>query len=137
MEHSTISKQGGPPGNADRKRRIRETARDILHNAKVKRQFGDAVDAAGVVALAMEQAYRLGFKDVLHRPTDPEPGLGNGHGHALASVGAPSHEALNWTLIPPRTRSTFCSICLAAFGRDGRTAAPSYQLEATLGDRRP
>jgi len=55
----------GPPGNADRKRRFRETARDILHMAKVKRQFGEAVDAAGALASAMERAYRFGFEDAL------------------------------------------------------------------------
>jgi hypothetical protein len=71
-----MTKRDRPPGNADRKRQFRETARDILHMAKVKRQFGEPVDTAGAV--------------------------------------------------PPRTRSTFWSICLAALGREGRTETPSY-----------
>jgi hypothetical protein len=110
------------PGNADRKRQFRETARDILHMSKVKRQMGEAVDTAGTFARAMEQAYRMGFEDALKGPADPktEP--------PIAPVGAPS-DAMNWTLIPPRTRNTFWSICLAALGRDGRTQTASY-LEA-------
>ena len=112
-----------PSGYADRKRQFRETARDILHMAKVKRQSGEAVDAAGAVARAMEKAYRLGFEDAL---------TGQGSADAVATVGpavAPQNEALDWTLIPPRTRGTFWSICLAALGREGKTATPSY-LEA-------
>ncbi len=37
--------------------------------AKVMRQFGEAVDAAGAVARAMEQAYRMGFEDALKGPS--------------------------------------------------------------------
>ena len=115
-----MSKRGGPPGNADRKRQFRETARNILHMAKVKRQFGEAVDAAGSVARAMEQAYRLGFEDALKRAADPETGEG------LAPPTAAQSDAMTWTLIPPRTRNTFWSICLAALGREGRTTTSSY-----------
>jgi hypothetical protein len=115
-----MTKRDRPPGNADRKRQFRETARDILHMAKVKRQFGEPVDTAGAVARAMEQAYRLGFEDALKVPAasvvDP----------VVAPVGAANIDAMNWTLIPPRTRSTFWSICLAALGREGRTETPSY-----------
>jgi len=67
-----MTKRSRPPGNADRKRQFRETVRDILHMAKVKRQFGEAVDTAGAVARAMEQAYRLGFKDALKGPAASE-----------------------------------------------------------------
>jgi hypothetical protein len=49
-----MTKRVCPPGYVDRKRQFRETARNILHMAKVKRQMGDAVDAAGSVARAME-----------------------------------------------------------------------------------
>jgi hypothetical protein len=88
--------------------------------AKVKRQFGGAVDTAGAVARAMERAYRLGFEDALKVPAasvaDP----------VVAPIGAPNSDAMNWTLIPPRTRSTFWGICLAALGREGRTETPSY-----------
>lgn len=87
-----------PSGYADRKRQFRETARDILHMAKVKRQSGEAVDAADAVS-------------------------------TVGPAVAPHNEALDWTLIPPRTRGTFWSICLAALGREGKTATPSY-LEA-------
>ena len=119
-----MTKRGRPPGNADRKRQFRETARDILHMAKVKRQFGEAVDTAGAVARAMEQAYRLGFEDALKGPAASEVN------DVVTQVSAPSSDAMNWTLIPPRTRSTFWSICLAALGREGRTETPSY-LEPT------
>jgi hypothetical protein len=44
----------------------------------------------------------------------------------IASVEAANDEAMNWSLIPPRTRSTFWGICLAALGREGRTDTPSY-----------
>ena len=107
-------------GNADRKRQFRETARDILHMAKVKRQMGEAVDTAGAVARAMEQAYRLGFDDALKGPE------GTGADGATAQAAAPDSDAMTWTLIPARTRSTFWSICLAALGRDGRSATSSY-----------
>jgi hypothetical protein len=110
----------GPSGNADRKRQFRETARDILHRAKVKRQFGEAVDAAGAVASAMERAYRLGFEDAL------KGSAGSKLDHASASASETPNDAMPWTLIPPRTRRTFWSICLAALGREGRTATPSY-----------
>jgi len=72
LEHPPMTKRGRPQGNADRKRQFRETARDILHMAKVKRQFGEAVDTAGAVERAMEQAYRLGFEDDLKAPSASE-----------------------------------------------------------------
>jgi hypothetical protein len=71
------------------KRRFRETARDILHRAKVKRQFGGAVDTAGAVARAMEQAYRLGCEDALKRPAASE------FNHVVTEVSAPSSDAMN------------------------------------------
>jgi len=110
----------GPSGNADRKRRFRETARDILHMAKVKRQFGQAVDAAGAVASAMERAYRFGFEDAL------KGSAGSKVDNASASASEAPDDAMLWTMIPPRTRGTFWSICLAALGREGRTATRSY-----------
>jgi hypothetical protein len=107
-------------GNADRKRQFRETARDILRMAKVKRQMGEAVDTAGAVARAMEQAYRLGFDDALKGPES------SGADDATALASTANSDAMTWTLIPARTRSTFWSICLAALGRDGRSATSSY-----------
>ena len=121
-EVSLMAARARLPGNADRKRQFRETARDLLHMSKVKRQMGEAVDTAGTLARAMEQAYRMGFEDALKGPADLAPHTPN------APEDAPS-EAMNWTLIPPRTRSAFWSICLAALGRVGRTQTPSY-LEA-------
>jgi hypothetical protein len=115
-----MNARGRSSGNADRKRQFRETARDILHMAKVKRQRGEAVDTAGAVARAMEQAYRLGFDDALKGPQ------GSGAHDATAQGSAPTNDAMAWTLIPPRTRSTFWSICLAALGREGRSATSSY-----------
>jgi hypothetical protein len=107
-------------GNANRKRQFRETARDILHVAKAKRRLGEAVDTAGAVARAMEQAYRLGFDDALKGPVTAA------ENPVIAPVETPGSDAMNWTLIPPRTRCTFWSICLAALGREGRTETPSY-----------
>jgi hypothetical protein len=111
-----------PAGVADRKRQFRETARNILHMAKVKKQFGEAVDTAGALARAMEQAYRLGFEDASRGPD----ALAR---DAVVAGGAPDSDAMQWTLIPPRTRSTFWSICLAALGREAPTVTGSY-LEA-------
>ena len=88
--------------------------------AKVKRQFGEATDTAGALARAMEQAYRLGFEDAARGPT------ATGDGDATKAAAAPDSDALNWTLIPARTRSTFWSLCLAALGREGRTRTPAY-----------
>jgi hypothetical protein len=109
-----------PPGNADRKRQFRETAREILHMAKVKRQFREPVDAAGAVASAMERAYRLGFEDAL------KGSAGSKVDNARTLTGVALDDGMTWTMIPPRTRATFWSICLAALGRNGRTATPSY-----------
>jgi len=115
------------PAKADRQRQFRETARDILHMAKVKRH-GEAVDTASAVARAMAQAYRLGFDDALKQAT------GFPSGAIDANVGVPiddQDDAMVWARIPPRTRGTFWSICLAALGREGRTETPSY-LEMIL-----
>jgi hypothetical protein len=116
------------PAKADRQRQFRETARDILHMAKVKRQFGEAVDTAGAVARAMEQAYRLGFEDALKQATGSPSGAVEANGSVPIDD---QDDAMAWTRIPPRTRSTFWSICLAALGREGRTETPSY-LEMIL-----
>ena len=107
-------------GNADRQRQFRETARDILQVAKAKRRLGEAVDTAGAVARAMEQAYRLGFAAALQGPMAVEATP------VIAPVEVADGEAMNWTLIPPRTRNTFWSICLAALGREGRSETRSY-----------
>src|ERR1700733_1573336 len=120
FERSSMSTRDRATGNADRKRQFRETARNILHVAKAKRRLGDAVDTAGAVARAMEQAYRLGFEEALQGP------VAAGANPGIAPVETPCSGAMNWTLIPPRTRSTFWSICLAALGREGRTETPSY-----------
>jgi hypothetical protein len=120
LKRSPMSAQHRPTGNADRKRQFRETARNILQVAKGKRRLGDAVDTAGAVARAMEQAYRLGFEEALKGRV---AAVAN---PVIAAVEAPNSDAMNWTLIPPRPRSTFWSICLAALGRAGRTETPSY-----------
>jgi len=119
-----------PAGASDRKRQFRETARDILHMAKTKRQFGQAVDAAGAVARAMERAYRLGFEDALK-------GRGSSVTDTVDQGGrAAESDAMQWTLIPPRTRSTFWSICLAALGREGRTMTRAYLRAVPTADGR-
>ena len=115
-----MSKRTSSPGRTDRMRRFRETARDIVHSAKVKRQYGEAVDAAGTIARAMEQAYRMGVEDALKGPAASTRDV------SIALADGPPSDALGWTLIPPRTRSTFWSICLAALGREGRTHTASY-----------
>lgn len=115
-----MSTRDRPRGNADRKRQFRETARNILQVAKGKHRLGEAVDTAGAVARAMEQAYRLGFEEALKGPVDAAANA------VIAPVAASNSDAMSWTLIPARTRSTFWSICLAALGREGRTETPSY-----------
>jgi hypothetical protein len=84
--------------------------------AKVRRQFGEAVDTAGAIASAMERAYRLGTEEALREPALPAP----------SPQDSPGAHALTWTLIPPRIRSAFWSICLAALGREGRIQTPAY-----------
>ena len=72
-----------PPPDALRKIRFRETARTILRTDRVKRQLGEAVDTAGAMARAMDQAYRLGFEDALADPTHAK-----GHPVGLDAEGA-------------------------------------------------
>jgi hypothetical protein len=115
-----MTKARRPLPDALRKIRFRETARNILRTDRVKRQFGQAVDTGGALARAMEQAYRLGFEDALADPSDrKEQPVGPD------AEGQPG-DAMSWTSIPPRTRNTFWSICLAALGRTGRTETPSH-----------
>src|SRR5258708_25069731 len=104
-----------PPPDPLRKIRFRESARTILRTDRVKRQFGEAVDTAGAIARVMEQAYRLGFEDAL-----ADPARAKGHPVGSDAEGE-ADDAMDWKLIPPRTRSTFWSICLAALGRTGNT----------------
>ena len=111
-----------PPSDPLRKIRFRETARTILHTDRAKRQFGQAVDTAGAISRAMEKAYRLGFEDALSDHLTRKPTL---------SSDAETSDAMSWELIPPRTRSTFWSICLAALGRTGRTQTASHLVPAT------
>jgi hypothetical protein len=116
-------KRSRTPVNAERKRLFRETARDILLNAKVKRRFGEAVDTAGAVARAMQQAYRMGFDDAVNQVTGSAPTA------AVSTASVPtetSADALEWSTIPPRTRATFWSICLAALGREPQTGRSSH-----------
>jgi hypothetical protein len=121
-------KRSRSPVNDVRKRLFRETARDILSTAKVKRQFGEAVDTAGAIARAMQQAYRLGFDDAVNQAAGSSPPPTESPEGAPLD---PAEDAMEWARIPPRTRSTFWRICLAALGRDRRTSTPSY-LEMTL-----
>ncbi len=121
-----MKKPGKPRSDPKRTRMFRETARHIIHMDRVKGRYGEARDTAGAVARAMEQAYRLGFEEALAGPAGLEPdvveadALGNGHGAVDDS------DAMEWGRIPPRTRGTFWSICLAALGRSGLTVTPSY-----------
>ena len=79
-----------------------------------------AVDTAGAIARAMEQAYRLGLENALTEPTARKlPPNGR-------NVEREKGDSMTWGSIPPRTRNTFWSICLAALGRTGRTETPSY-----------
>jgi hypothetical protein len=96
---------------------------------RVKRQFGEAVDTAGAVARAMEQAYRLGFEEAIGGAADGVAGRPTTMG--LLPADAETKDAMTWTLIPPRTRNTFWSICLAALGRKGRTETPAYLEQET------
>jgi hypothetical protein len=114
-----------PPPDALRKIRFRETARAILRTDRVKRQFGEAVDTAGAIARVMEQAYRLGFETALADPAHTK-------GHPVGSdAEGEAEDAMDWKLIPPRTRNTFWSICLAALGRGGNTQTSSHLVPAT------
>jgi hypothetical protein len=124
-----MTKPRQPRFDARRKIQFRETARHIVRMDRVKRQFGEAVDTAGAVARAMEQAYRLGFEEAVGGATDGEAGSATEKG--LLPADAETKDAMTWTLIPPRTRNTFWSICLAALGRKGCTETPAYLEQET------
>jgi hypothetical protein len=91
---------------------------------RVKRQFREAVDTAGAMARAMEQAYRLGFEEALKDPAASKPSPVAEE--RATEIDGESGDAMTWAKIPPRTRNTFWSICLAALGRTGRSETPSY-----------
>ena len=103
-----MMKRRRPPAGTQHKTLFRETARNIVRTDRVKRSFREAVDTAGAIARAMQQAYRLGFEDALAEPAARQ----------RQPIGPDAEgdegEAMTWGSIPPRTRNTFWSICLAA-----------------------
>ena len=119
-----MTKRRRSPADHQRKTLFRETARSILRTDRVKRGFGEAVDTAGAIARAMEQAYRLGLEDSLAEPGAAE----RARPPATTLVQDGTCDAMTWGLIPPRTRNTFWSICLAALGREGRTTTSSHLI---------
>ncbi len=102
---SRSSKPARPPADADRKRRFRETARNILRMDRVKRQFREAVDTAGAMVRAMEQAYRLGFEEALKDPAASKPSPVAEE--RATEIDGESGDAMTWAKIPPRRRNTF------------------------------
>jgi hypothetical protein len=106
--HAYLSQRPRQP-NADplRKIRFREAARAIVAKDRYDRKYGRAVDTAGAIARAMEQAYRQGFETAQsERP--------------IPSRKTPDAEdSLDWVLIPPRPRSAFWTVCRFMLGRDG------------------
>ena len=94
--HAYLSQRPRQP-NADplRKIRFREAARAIVAKDRYDRKYGRAVDTAGAIARAMEQAYRQGFETAqLERPVP-------------SSKPPDAEDALDWVLIPPTPRSAF------------------------------
>ena len=115
-----MMKRRRPRAGTQHKTLFRETARNIVRTDRVKRRDREAVDTAGAIARAMQLAYRLGVEDALAEPAARQ----------RQPVGPDAEgdegEAMTWGLIPPRTRNTFWSICLAALGRTGRMETPSH-----------
>jgi len=94
-----------PSADPYRKARFRELAREIVGKDRHDRRSGYAVDTAGGIARALEQAFREGFDAA--RISGPSP----------AAVVLPDDGPMEWALIPPRPRTTFWSICLFCLGR--------------------
>lgn len=107
-----------PEPDPYRKARFREAARAIVGKDRQDRKYGFAVDTAGAIARAMEQAYRQGFADAQAEPK-PTTTLPDAAG------------AMEWALIPPRPRTAFWTICLFALGRDGGPEQAAYLVPAT------
>ncbi len=82
---------------------FRDEARDIIRQDRDDRRDGRSVDTAGVVARALERAYRLGFEEA-----QGEPGRGSR---------ASTSNAGTWELVPRRPRSVVLwHVCLVLLG---------------------
>jgi hypothetical protein len=102
-----------PATDTRRKVRFREMARGIVAKDRHDRKYGYAVDTAGAIARALEQAYRQGFDDAqIELPTAAAP-----------TSTATDDGVLEWVMIPPRPRNAFWTICLFCLGR-GRSDQP-------------
>jgi len=107
-----------PEADPFRKARFREIARDIVAKDRSDRKHGFAVDTAGAIARAIERAYRQGFEDAQLGPMPK------------AAIVANTEETIDWTLIPPRPRNAFWSICLFAIGREDEPQRTGYLVPA-------
>jgi hypothetical protein len=116
LSHNDVRR---PDADPIRKARFREAAREIVAKDRHDRKYGFPVDTAGAVARAMERAYRQGFADAQGEP--PMPATGD----------LQSGEAIDWTLIPPRPRTAFWTICLLILGKGERTEGAGHLVPAT------
>lgn len=98
-----------------RKARFREIAREIVAKDRYNRKYGMSVDTAGAIANALERAYREGM---------------SGESQPAPIVEYPADGPMDWTLIPPRPRSAFWSICLYTLSRDDKPAPGGYLIPA-------
>lgn len=91
-----------------RKADFREIARRIVVDARDRRKYHINGDTTGTIARALERAYQRGRRE---------------EREGVPAVDAPT-DHLEWKTIPPKPRSAFWGICLAALGEDQTTTRP-------------
>ncbi|MGF7212963.1 hypothetical protein GGE65_007599 [Skermanella aerolata] len=108
-----------PSADAYRKVRFREMAREIVAKDRHDQRYGQVVDTAGAIARALERVYRQGFEDAQTDCPTAKPEV------------VPDEGAFEWTMIPPRPRTAFWSICLFCLGRGDRPDVDGYMVPET------
>lgn len=112
-----------PPVDANRKARYREIARKIVKDDRFRRKYGLVVDTGGAIARALERAFKEGYCAAKDGKS------------AHTSVAVSNTGSVEWTLIPPRPRSAFWSICLGLSGWENGGGRDTH-LERCLTERR-
>jgi hypothetical protein len=113
-----IGKLRQPPNDPVRKAVFREQARDLVFVDRQKRKAKMVVDTAGMIASALEQAYKYGFEDAQRE------------GCAWNRTVAPHEDAVEWITIPARARKVFEHFARIASTRGGASQAEAYYTVA-------